>query len=151
MKGDSWQEHIFMVGEPPRQPGASAICALWVRVSPGYFDVIGTKIVEGRALSELDTKATRATALVNRTFEMKYFKDGAIGKHFGNRKEHPGIFEIVGVTEDTNYSAPMSKIRPMYFLAQGQSARIDDPLYRQFEESSEYLAAVEMKTRGSIP
>jgi hypothetical protein len=36
---------------------------------PGYFDTIGTKIVEGRAINEQDTPTTRAVALVNRFFE----------------------------------------------------------------------------------
>src|SRR5439155_16786263 len=101
---------------------------------------------------EHDTPATRAVAVVNRLFERKYFKDGqAIGKHFGDRKEHPGSFEIVGVTEDTNYREPTSNIRPMYFLAQGQSAHIDAPLYQAYEDSSQYLNAIVIKTRGEVP
>src|SRR5262249_35688473 len=63
----------------------------------------------------------------------------------------PGAFEIVGVTEDTNYWGPMSKMRAMYFLAQGQSAHIDDRLYRVFEDSSEYLNAIEIRTGGEVP
>src|SRR5437763_8942746 len=151
MEGDNWTETVFFEGEPPPQPGAPKNKASWVRVSPGYFDTIGTKVVEGRAFNEQDTPMTRTVAMVNRLFEKKYFKDGhAIGKHFGNRKEHAGVFEIVGVTEDTNYSGPMSKMRPMYFLVQGQSAHIDDPLYRVFEDSTEYLDAIEIKTRGEV-
>jgi predicted permease len=152
MDGDhNWTESIFIDGEPPPQPGAPKHKASWVRVSPGYFDIIGTKLLEGRALNEQDTPTTRTVAIVNRLFEEKYFKDGhAIGKHFGERKEHPGAYEIVGVTEDTNYWGPAYKMRPMYFLAQGQSAHIDEPLYRAFEDSSQYLDAVEIRTRGEM-
>jgi ABC-type antimicrobial peptide transport system permease subunit len=39
----------------------------------------------------------------------------------------------------------------MYFLAPGQSAHIDDPLYKIFEDSSEYLDAIEIRTRGEVP
>ena len=152
MEGDNWTESVFIDSEPPPPPGTPGHRALWVRVSPGYFDIIGTKVLEGRALSEQDTPATRTVALVNRSFEKQYFKDGqAIGKHFSNRKEHPGVFEIVGVTEDTNYWGPASKARPMYFLAPGQSAHIADPLYKIFEDSSEYLDAIEIRTRGEVP
>ncbi len=152
MDGDHiWNENVFIEGELPPSPGAAKHNAAWVRVSPGYFDTIGTRIVEGRALNEQDTLATRAVAVVNRLFEKKYIKDGhAIGKHFGDRKEHPGSYEIVGVTEDTNYRGPTDKIRPMYFLAQGQSAHIDGPLYRAFEDSSQYLDAIEIRTRGEV-
>jgi predicted permease len=152
MEGDNWGEAVFVEGEPLPPPGTPNHGASWVRVSPGYFDAIGTKILKGRALTEQDTPTTRTVAVVNRFFEKRYFKDGqAIGKHFSNRRNHPDVFEIVGVTEDANYWGPMSKMRPMYFLAQGQSAHISDPLYQVFEDSSEYLDAIEIMTRGEVP
>ncbi len=151
MDGENWGEGVFIEGEPPPQPGTPRNSASWVRVSAGYFDAIGTKILEGRPIDEHDTPTTRTVAVVNRFFERKYFKDGhAIGKHFSNNKEHPGVFEIVGVTEDTNYWGPARKMRPMYFLAEGQIAHIDDVLYQRFEDSSEYLDAIELKTRGEV-
>lgn len=151
MEGDNWSENVFVEGEPPPQPGAPKHRASWVRVSPAYFDTIGTKIVEGRGFTDQDTPTTRPVALVNRFFEEKYIKDGrAIGKHFGDRKEHPGAFEIVGVTENTNYWGPMSKMRPMYFLAQAQSAHVNEPLYQVFEDSSQYMNAIEIKTHGEV-
>src|SRR5215510_5321871 len=152
MEGNNWGESVFIEGEPPPAPGSGDNGASWVRVTPGYFDAIGTKIVKGRAFNEQDTPATRTVAVVNRMFEKKYFKDGeAIGKHFSDDIKHPGAFEIVGVTEDTNYWGPATKQRPMYFLARGQSAHIDDPRYQQFETRSNYLGAIEIKTRAEVP
>jgi putative ABC transport system permease protein len=151
MEGDNWGEGVYIEGDPPPAPGTPDHGASWLRVSPGYFDTIGTKIVEGRAINEQDTPTTRAVALVNRFFEQKYFKDGrAIGKHFSDDLKHPGAFEIVGVTEDTNYWGATSKMRPMYFLAQGQSAHNPDPRYQQFEDRSRYLNAIEIQTHGEI-
>lgn len=150
MEGGTWFENVFIEGEAPPSNPTETVTS-WVRVAPGHFDTIGTKVVKGRDFNEQDTPRTRAVALVNRAFELKYFKDGAIGKHFGDRKEHPGAFEIVGVTEDANYWGPSSPVQPMYFLAQGQSIHSDDPLYRAFEDSTQYLSAIEIKTRGKVP
>lgn len=151
MEGQNWSETVFIEGEPPLPPGTTEHGASWVRVSPVYFDTIGAKVLEGRAINEQDTPAVRPVAVVNRLFVKKYFKDGrAIGRHFGDRKEHSGAFEIVGVTEDTNYWGPMGKLRPMYFLAQGQTVHSDAPLYRVFEDSSYYLNAIEIKTGGNV-
>jgi putative ABC transport system permease protein len=151
MEGDNWGEGVYLEGEPPPPPGTPDNGASWLRVSPGYFDTIGTKIVEGRTINEQDTPATRTVALVNRFFEQKYFKDGrAIGKHFSDDLKHPGAFEIVGVTEDTNYWGATTKMRAMYFLAQGQSARNPDPRYQRFEDRSKYLNAIEIQTRGEV-
>jgi predicted permease len=151
MEGDNWGEGVYIEGEPPPPPGTPDHGASWVRVSPKYFDTIGTKIVEGRSINEQDTPGTRSVAVVNRFFEKKYFKDGrAIGKHFSDDLKHPGAFEIVGVTEDTNYWGATSKMRPMYFLAQGQSAHNPDVRYQQFEDRSRYLNAIEIQTRGEV-
>jgi predicted permease len=151
MEGDNWGEGIYIDGEPPPPPGTPDHGASWVRASPGYFETIGTKVLEGRSINEQDTPATRSVALVNRFFEQKYFKDGhAIGKHFSDDLKHPGAFEIVGVTEDTNYWDATSKMRAMYFLVQGQSAHNPDSRYKQFEDRSNYLNAIEIQTRGEV-
>jgi putative ABC transport system permease protein len=152
MEGNNWGEGVYVDGEAPPPPGTKDHGASWLRISPHYFDAIGTKIVEGRANNEQDTPSTRNVAVVNRFFANKYFKDGhAIGKHFSNDMKHPGNFEIVGVTEDTHYWGPASKMRPMYFLAQGQTVHSAEPRYQQFEDRSQYLNAIEIETRGTVP
>jgi predicted permease len=152
MEGDNWGEGVFIAGEPPPPPGTQDHGASWVRASSQYFDTIGTKVVEGRALNEQDTPQTRNVAVVNRFFARKYFKDGrAIGKHFSDDMKHPEHFEIVGVTEDTNYWGPAEKMRAMYFLAQGQSVHSTEPRYQQFEDRSQYLNAIEIEAAGNVP
>ena len=152
MEGDNWGEAVFIEGVAPPAPGSPGQGASWLRVSPHYFETIGTKIVEGRAIDEHDSPTSRDVALVNQAFAKKYFKDGrAIGKHFSDDIQHPGWFEVVGVTEDTHYQGPTAKMRPMYFLAQGQTVNYDDPHYRRFEDSSQFLNAVEIQTSGATP
>jgi predicted permease len=151
MEGDNWGESVYIDGQAPPPPGTQDHGATWVRTSPGYFATLGTKVVEGRAMDERDAPTTRTVAMVNRFFEKKYFKDGrAIGKRFSDDLKHPGQFEIVGVTEDTNYWEPASKMRPMYFLAEGQSAHDPDPRYLRFEKRSAYLNAIEIETKGPV-
>jgi putative ABC transport system permease protein len=152
MEGDNWGQGVFIAGEPPPPPGTPNHGASWLRASPHYFEAIGTKIIEGRAFTEQDTSKTRNVAVVNQFFAKKYFKDGhAIGKHFSDDLEHPEYFEIVGVTEDTNYWGPSDKMRPMYFLAQGQRVTGVKPRYDQFQDRSEYLNAIEIQTAGNVP
>lgn len=151
MEGDNWGEGVYVEGEAPPPPGTPNRGSSWLRVTPKYFDTIGTKIVEGRPITDQDTPGSRTVAVVNQFFVKRFFKDGhAIGRHFSNDIEHPGAFEIVGVTEDTNYWGPTSKMRPVYFLANGQSAQITDPRYLQFEDRSKYLNAIEIETYGSV-
>ena len=127
--------------------------ASWVRVSDGYFETLGTKIIQGRSFSEQDSPISQRVAVVNQTFAKKFFKDGnPIGKHFGDLDmKHAGEFEIVGVTEDTQYREPTHKIPPMFFLPATQRVVYDDPRFLTFEDRNHYLNAIELKTRGRVP
>lgn len=153
MEGNNWGTGVYFEGQAPPPPGSNENNASWVRASAGYFDTIGTKIIQGREFTDLDTSATRPVAVVNKTFAKKFFKDGnAIGRHFGVDKKASGTFEIVGVTEDTQYWQPTSKIRPMFFVAATQWVKYDDPDLNTFETvSHSMLNAIELRTAGNIP
>ncbi|MBV8113895.1 MAG: ABC transporter permease [Silvibacterium sp.] len=138
MEGNNWGETVFFEGRPAPPPGSNEQNASWVRASTGYFDTIGTKIIAGRGITEDDTAATRPIAVVNQTFAKKFYKDGnPIGQHFGDWDQgHAAMYEIVGVTEDTNYWQPTTKIRPMFFLAATQWVKLDDSRQVTFEDVS---------------
>jgi len=153
MQGDNWGETAYIEGQAPPPPDSDQNESSWARVSEDYFEAIGTKIVAGRAFTDQDTANTRRVAVVNQTFAKKFFKDqNPIGKHFGDLDmKYAGAFEIVGVTEDTMYWEPASKMRAMFFLPAQQRMNYDDPLAATFENRSHYLNAIVLKTAGSIP
>jgi len=105
MEGDNWGNGVYIEGQAPPPPGSNFNKASWDRVSPGYFENIGTQIIAGRGITEQDTASTRNVAVVNQTFAKHFFKDrNAIGQHFGDLDpKYAGNFEIVGITEDTQY------------------------------------------------
>jgi predicted permease len=154
MEGDNWGHTVYIEGQAPPAPGSSFNDASWDRVSADYFENMGTKIIAGRGITEQDTPSTRAVAVVNQTFARHFFKNGdAIGQHFGDLdQKYAGNFEIVGVTEDTQYWNPDSKIHPMFFLAAPQWAKYDDP-EEVMEENVSHLemGAVEIQTAGYVP
>ena len=105
MEGNNWGETVYIEGQAPPPAGSSQNQTSWLSVTDGYFESIGTKIVKGRTITEQDTASTRKIAVVNQTFARNFFKDeDPIGKHFGDLdQKYAGNFEIVGVTEDTQY------------------------------------------------
>jgi len=153
MEGDNWSEYVYFEGEAPPPPGSSENVASWVRVTDGYFESIGTKIVKGRGITEQDTATTRNVAVVNQTFAKKFFKDAdPIGKHFGDLDpKYAGNYEIVGVTEDTHYQDATSPIPPIFFLAETQRVVYDDARSKAFEDRSHALNAAVLQTQGSEP
>ena len=152
MEGDNWGETVYIEGQAPPPPDSDQNGASWLRVSAGYFETLGTKIVRGRSINEQDSPTSRRVALVNQTFAKHFFQDdNPIGKHFGYIDQtHAGDFEIVGVTEDTEYREPTRKIPPMYFLAETQSVTFDNPRFMAFEDRSHELNAVELRTLGKV-
>lgn len=154
MEGDNWGEGVYIEGQAPPPPGSNFNTASWVRCSPGYFANIGTRIISGRGFTEQDNTSSSRVAVVNQTFAHKFFKDGnAIGHHFGDLdQKYAGNYEIVGVTEDTQYWDPDSKIKPMFFLPANQWVHYDDPDAAIFENVSHLeMRAVEIQTMGGIP
>ncbi len=153
MEGDSWGESVFIDGQAPPPPDSDQNQAKWVRVTDGYFESFGTKIVQGRSITEQDTASTRNVAVVNQTFAKHFFKDAdPIGHHFGDfDQKHAGTYEIVGVTEDTQYSEPSREIPPMYFLPEAQTVVQDNPRFQAFENRNHYLDAAVLLTRGNVP
>jgi len=153
MEGNNWGETAYIEGQAPPPPDSNQNDASWVRVSDDYFSTLGTKILQGRVFTDQDTPATRNVAVVNQTFAKKFFKDESpIGKHFGDiDMKYAGSYEIVGVTEDTMYWGPTSKMRPMYFLSARQWETYDEPRLVAFENVSHYLNAVELRTSGNVP
>jgi predicted permease len=153
MEGNNWGETVYIEGSSATSRLESDQTS-WVRVSSGYFDNLGTKIVQGREFGDQDTASTQHVAVVNQTFARRFFKnESAIGKHFGDiDQKYAGNFEIVGITEDTQYRRPTEPIPAMYFLPSQQTTSYDDnPRFVAFENANHYLDSVEIKTMGSIP
>jgi predicted permease len=152
MEGDNWGETVYIEGQAPPPPDSNENNASWLRVSAGYFETIGTKIVQGRSISEQDSPTSQRVAAVNQTFAKHFFKDdNPIGKHFGYiDQKNARDFEIVGVTEDTQYREPTRKIPPMFFLPSTQSVTFDNPRFIAFEDRSHELNAVELRTLGKV-
>jgi predicted permease len=153
MEGNNWGETVYIEGQPAPPPDSNVNQTSWVRVSAGYFETLGIKIVQGRSFNEQDSPSAQRVAVVNRTFAKHFFKDdNPLGKHFGDLgMKYAGQFEIVGVTEDTQYREPTHKIPAMFFLPGSQGVVYDDPRFVTFEDRSHYLNAIELKTAGKLP
>jgi predicted permease len=152
MEGNNWGETVYIEGREPPPPGSHENGSSWVRVSAGYFDTIGTRIVKGRAFTERDDASSRNVAVVNETFASKFFPDeDPIGKRFGDLDpKYAGNFEIVGVTEDTQYRGATRRIPPTFFLPAAQWVRYEEPRFRAFESVSHYLSSGVILTAAPV-
>jgi predicted permease len=110
MSGDNWSTRIVV----ERLDSFEAAFASWNRVSPRYFDTVGTPLLRGRAFSERDRAGSPLVALVTQSFARKFFGDAdPIGKRIGQAV--PEI-EIVGIVGDAKYQDGRRAAREMFFL-----------------------------------
>ena len=74
----------------------------WQAVWPGYFDVLGTSLIAGRAFTDADNESRQPVVLVDTTLAAKAFPgESAIGKRIliRIRTPEPEWVEIIGVVE----------------------------------------------------
>jgi macrolide transport system ATP-binding/permease protein len=122
--------------------------ASFIRVNGDYFDSVGTHVLMGRGIRDNDTPKTPAVAVINETLKKKLFKPGEnpIGARIG---PGPGNqWEIVGVVEDTTYTAVQWKDHSMYFVPVMQRAA--DQKAAITEDESLYLSAIVVETAGPV-
>lgn len=122
------------------------------QVSPGFFNVLGQKVLEGRDFDDADLDSKQPVAVVNERFARKHFGSGsAIGRRFrtgdGSTPQFGPWRTIVGVVTSVRMSAPFNNRNveesgfyvPFYSVPFGPAA--PEPLANQF-------ATVIVKPRG---
>lgn len=118
MEGANWNQDIYIEG---RKPGSSShdLNSSLDRVSPHYFDTIGTRLLRGRVIDDGDTPASIRVAVINQTFAHKFFPNqDPIGQHFGlGGASHSADYEIVGVVEDAKYQNARVPAYPTAFFS----------------------------------
>ncbi len=114
MEDDNWGNSIQIQGQADLNKGAS-----WVKGNAEYFDSVGTHVVMGRGFKPSDLLSAPPVAVVNKEFVKQFFKPGEnpIGHRMGSPgPQSPGDYEIVGVVDDTTYTAVQWKDHAMYFV-----------------------------------
>ena len=91
-------------------------------VLPGYFDVMRTKLIEGRVFTEADNDSSRTLAVIDRNFAAKAFPgESAVGKrlYIRVRSVEPEWFEVIGVVDRQRHESLAADGREGIFLADG--------------------------------
>ncbi len=144
--GDSY---VYSDTTTDYRPTNYAADAMSYRISPGYIDAAGTKLLAGRDLSVEDDSKAPVVALVNRQFAIKVFGsvDTAVGGHFkywdGKRAE------VVGVVEDGKYRTLTEDQQPAMFFSHEQlNASGTWLVVRSSRDPAEVAGALERTLHG---
>ncbi len=117
LSGNEWDSGMSVEGHQAKD--GEDMQAFMNALSPGYFDAMGVRLVEGRDFDWRDLKENSKVCIVNQKFARHFFKDqSAIGRHLGQGRG-PKMkldIEIIGVTEDTLYEGPREGVRRQVFV-----------------------------------
>ncbi len=124
MAGGNWSSGIYIEGHPIAPGGETRDSSSWLRISPHYFETVGTRLVRGRAIGQQDTPNAPLVAVVNQAFARKFFpQQDALGQRFGmTSPAHQHDYEIVGIVEDAKYTEARDAAWPTFFLPYLQMA-----------------------------
>jgi predicted permease len=143
--GCCWSYSVSVQGYTP-QPQENMQARL-NRVSPRYFETLGTRVLRGRAFDERDTPLASRVAVVNQAFVDRYLPDGnPIGRRLGIDRDDgtPADLEIVGVVENAKYDSPREDPTPMAFLPLLQ---VKDAASAAGDRSN-FIEAIEVRATG---
>ncbi|MGB6689057.1 MAG: ABC transporter permease [Terracidiphilus sp.] len=128
MSGNQWGHEIRVQGKP--EPGPKDdVFADWTRMTPGFFDAIGVRMLAGRAIDQDDNANTRHVAVINEAFARRFFANqNPIGQHFGpGPARNAGTYEIVGVVQNIHWVGWgfTDPARAMYYIPEAQTVPFD--------------------------
>jgi predicted permease len=121
----NWTDSVALSGDIAGQAATPRQAELRI-VSPSYFDVAGTHLVDGRAMSADDGLTRPGVAIVNESFA-RTVEGRVIGRHLESSAAayawgSGGIrdFEIVGIVEDERFRGLEEPSRPAFYLSTSQ-------------------------------
>jgi predicted permease len=95
---------LYIEGQPPQRTANTPV-AMTNRASPGYFQAMDTRLVQGRDFTEQDDEQAALMAIVNETFARRFFPgEDPIGKRFSLGGADAPKRQIIGVVQDGKYA-----------------------------------------------
>ena len=95
------------------------------RVSPGYFEAMGTPFLAGRDFNSHDTLGSPIVGIVDEAMARKFLggPEKAVGRTFVTKAgPTPTTIEVIGVVKNTKYRDLRENDPPIIYIAQSQDA-----------------------------
>ena len=153
LTGNNWPGRVEVEGQPPLTRPSDAVSVPVRSVTPGYFDILGVRIAEGRDFRSSDANKAAQVAIVNRAFADRYFSgSSAIGKKIWQRGRQQPPAEIVGVVANGRTDDLTRTPEPELYLSLWQaSAFSKDLVVRTTTDPRVLMTAIQMALRSVAP
>jgi predicted permease len=102
----------------PRRADEIEPLAMWSVVSAGFFETLGMRVLEGRTMSEADTRGSPLYVWVNERLARDFLAGDAVGERV-RRGDTGEWWEIAGVVNDVRHFGPREEIQPLLYYPLG--------------------------------
>ncbi len=102
LTGNSWPGRIAIEGQAAAGRVSDEISVAVRSITPGYFELLGLDVSDGRDFRSSDNKEAPSVAVINQAFVDRYFPDTiAVGKTLWMRGRDGPPTEIIGVVANS--------------------------------------------------
>jgi len=116
MSGSGATRKVFLPGNLASAGGEGATIN-FDPVGEGYFSVLGTRIVRGRAIDQHDLDANAHVVVVNQAMAKRFWPNGdPVGQRVHLERTDGDEYEVIGVAEDGKYNDVREDRMPYLFL-----------------------------------
>ncbi len=113
LPAQSMQTFMFVEGLHGDEPDRAHIR----HITPGYFDALQVRVIEGRKIDDRDQLGTQPVCLVSEAFAEKYFPSGGALGHRVRRAGPTAVWmTIVGVVGDVRDDGLVNEPRPLLYV-----------------------------------
>ena len=107
--GTTFSTRVRVAGRPEPADAADRLMARIAWASPGYFDAMRLRLLEGRLFTRADRAGGPGVVVVNETFARNLSRDGeTVGQRvqlgLGGGRDDESWWEVIGVVADVRYA-----------------------------------------------
>jgi putative ABC transport system permease protein len=119
MGANNWS--ILIEGQQVADVG-SAPAELVQRVTPGYLETFGMRLLRGRWINDTDDAGAIPVVVVSESMARKYWPgENPLGKRMKVFAEGRPWMEVVGVVNDVRHGGPEAEARPRWYVPYAQA------------------------------
>jgi putative ABC transport system permease protein len=153
LTGNNWPGHVEIEGQPAATKESDKISLPLRSVTPGYFQLLGVAITEGRDFRSTDTDKAPRVAIVNQSFADRYFqKTNPVGRKLWLNGPRRPSSEIVGLVSNGRTDDLTKPAEPELYLSLWQANAFSKHLLvRTAADPRTIMTAVQRELRGVNP
>ena len=153
LTGNDWPGALEFEGQPPVAKASDRAQVPVRSVTPGYFDLLGQRILEGRDFQNTDGRGAADVAIVNQALVDRYFAHtNAIGKKIWGRGRNRPPVEVVGVVANARTGDLTKGAEPEIYLCLWQAGAFSKHLVvRTAGDPRTVITAIQRELRAVDP